>query len=97
MKGHGAFTSTRVTPLPVLSEDHVKAIASEEFVINLADDEWILCIDAGVDGGKGPINYLKIIPRGCGKALAPMDIQLPLNLLLLMELLQNFMDTEVKG
>ena len=56
MKGHGAFTSTRVTPLPVLSEDHVKAIASEDVVINLADDEWILRIDAGVEGGKGPIN-----------------------------------------
>ena len=74
MKGHGAFTSTRVTPLPVLSEDHVKAIASEDVVINLADDEWILCIDAGVEGGKGPINYLKIRTRnsqGMWKSFGP--------------------------
>ena len=59
VKGHGAFTSTRVTSLLVLSA-HMKIIASEDVVINLADDEWILCIDAGVEGGKGPINYLKI-------------------------------------
>ena len=54
VKGHGAFTSTRVTPLPVLSEDHMKVIASEDVAINFADDEWILRIDIRV---KGPINY----------------------------------------
>ena len=74
VKGRGASPSTRVTPLPVLSEDHVKAIASEDVAINLADDEWILHIDAGVEGGKGPINYLKIKTRnsqGMWKSYGP--------------------------
>ena len=59
VKGHGAFTSTRVTPLPaaVLSEDHMKVIAPEDVAINFADDEWILRIDVSVEGIKGPINY----------------------------------------
>ena len=64
VKGHGA----------VLSEDHVKAIASEDVVIDLADDEWILRIDAGVEDGKGPINYLKIKTRdsqGMWKSYGP--------------------------
>ena len=74
VKGHGAFTSTRVIPLPVLSEDHMKVIVSEDVVINFADDEWILSIDAGVEGGKGPINYLKIRTRdsqGMWKSYGP--------------------------
>ena len=55
MKGHGAFTSTRVTPLPVLSEDHMKVVTLEDVKINFADDEWIFRIDASVEGGKGPL------------------------------------------
>ena len=55
MKSHSAFTSTRVTPLPVLSEDHMKVVVLEDVEINFSDDEWIFRIDAGVEGGKGSL------------------------------------------
>ena len=67
VKGHGALKSA--TSMSVLSgkrmydKDITKAITSEDAVIHFADDEWILHIHAGTEGGKGPINSMKITTR----------------------------------
>ena len=76
MKGHGTFNST--TPIPVLSgkqsdEDNTKAI-SNVVEIHFADDEWILRISIGSEGGKEPINSLMIMTRnsqGMWKSYGP--------------------------
>ena len=76
VKGHGTFNS--ITPIPVFSgkqsdKDNTKAI-SEDIVIHFADDEWILRIGIGTEGGKGPINSLMIMIRnsqGMWKSYGP--------------------------
>ena len=64
-------------------------------------DKWILRIHAGTEGGKGPINSIKIITRDsegiCGKPMAPMEGHWAQILLPLMELLMFFMGMQAKG
>ena len=61
MKGHGALKSTTVlSGKQKYDQDNAKAIVTEDAVIHFADDKWILRIHAGTEGGKGPINSIKI-------------------------------------
>jgi hypothetical protein len=66
VKGHGAFNPTKATHSPVSvrnkqkinDKNDTKVIMSQDAMITLADDEWLLRIDADTEDGKGPINSI---------------------------------------
>ena len=75
VKGHGALKSTIVlSGKQKYDQDNANVIVTEDAVIHFADDEWILRIHAGTEGGKRPINSIKITTQdseGKGKTYGP--------------------------